>query len=156
MKDFLPSRRIVESLTPSIFDELDKIMNNLGKSIFPESWPLKDIAGNKFPKVNIRKNKEKTAWIIEASVPFTDKKDIDINIKNNILSISAKAHQDNSTKDNDYFLREIRRSSFYRSWQIDNMDANKVEATMKDGILTIKVPFLKPEEKDESISVQIK
>jgi len=96
-----------------------------------------------YPKVNIINND--AAVIIEAAVPGLEKEDISIDLSEGILTISGKSNQSHDAKN--YVHREIKRSSFSRSFKLDeNLDCEKIDAEMKNGLLLLKIEKKKPEE----------
>lgn len=82
------------------------------------------------------------------------KKDISINIEDDVLTITGEREQiDESTK---FIRRESSTSKFKRSFNLDGYIINydEIESSFKHGILTINLPK-KEEEKTKSISIKI-
>lgn len=95
-----------------------------------------------------------SAFNIEVSIPGFRKEDIKIAIEKNILSISALTEIENQEKDeNEKVLRrEFKKSSFERRFTVpDNIDTENIEATQKDGVLSISLP-----KKDKAIEDKVK
>lgn len=89
------------------------------------------------PLVNIKEHKD--FYQMEISLPGYDKKDITVNIEKDILTISGHKEQDVSGKFS-YILREHDIDNFKRSFQLGpDADQNKVRASFKEGILTIRL-----------------
>ena len=83
--------------------------------------------------------------VVQASVPGVDKKDIEVTIEENILSIRTQVNESEEKQTDSYLLRERRTGTFYRAVRLpDTVDANRAESSYKDGILTVRLP------KDES------
>ncbi len=79
-------------------------------------------------------------FLLEAELPGFNKEDIDIEIDDNRLTISAK-QDENTVEDNDNFVRRERRfGSFVRSFDISNVNTDKIEAAYKNGLLTLTLP----------------
>ena len=79
--------------------------------------------------------------IVEAEVPGMDPKDIDIEIENNTLRISGKTEKKEEVKEKNYYRKEIRKGAFERVITLPaEVKEDKIEATMKDGILRIVLP----------------
>jgi len=91
-------------------------------------------------RVNVREKKD--AYIIEAEMPGIDKKNIDIDVTDNILTISANVDERKEQRDDDgrYIRRERRSGSFRRSFSLDNVKADQINAEMKNGVLTVYCP----------------
>ena len=104
------------------------------------------------PAVNIRED-EKT-YILDLAVPGMDKKDLKIDINEDVLTISAESKHETEENRDGYKRKEFSYSSFCRSFYIpENVNRDKIEANYKDGILTVGLP--KQEEERSKISRQI-
>jgi HSP20 family protein len=71
-----------------------------------------------------------------------------------MLTIKGEKQEQKEEKKKDYFLSERRYGSFERSFRLpDGVDANKIAATIKKGVLTVTLPKTaeaqKPEKKIE-------
>ena len=119
-----------------------------------------------YPKVNIVSHDDKVE--IVAELAGFSKKDINLEIEEGLLTISGKAPtQDGcgckevpcnctNTGGATYYLRELKRSSFKRSFKInDNLDMESVVASFDNGLLTINLPRV-PEEVKLAKKVTIK
>lgn len=96
------------------------------------------------------------AYIVKASVPGLDPKDIEITMADNTLTIRGEFKEDKDIEEDQYRLRERRYGSFARSVTLPTVvERDSVEATYEAGILTLRIP--KAEEvKPKRISVQVK
>jgi|UniRef100_A0A7C3SLU8 HSP20 family protein len=96
-----------------------------------------------YPLVNISEDRD--YYYIRAELPGVKPEDLDIQIKNKSLVIRGERKIPGEGKEVNYHRRE-RESGFFRRVVTlpGRVDTNKVEATCKDGILTIKLA--KPEE----------
>lgn len=104
------------------------------------------------PSVDIREEEDK--FILEADMAGLSEKDIDVNLDNNLLTISAERKDENEEKKEGYVLRERRASSFKRSFVLpDQVDRESIEATYKNGVLTLEIAK-KPEAKPRSINIK--
>lgn len=82
---------------------------------------------------------ERSYWV-QAALPGWDRKDIEIVVEEEVLTIKGARKEDGS-QDRTYFVREMNHGPFVRSFKLPNTaDQTKVAATFKDGILTIEVP----------------
>jgi len=90
---------------------------------------------------------------VEAHLPNFEQEDVNIQIENNTLVISAERHEKEEDKDKKYVVRESS-SSFYRRISLpDRADTDKIEASLNDGVLTISVPLTPlPEPKKVAIT----
>ncbi len=91
------------------------------------------------PAVNIIEGKDD--FRIEVAAPGLDKKDFKIDIDNNMLSISAEKENTVKEEEDNYVRREFGYTSFKRTFTLpDSVNAEKIKATHKEGILQITIP----------------
>ena len=91
------------------------------------------------PAVNIAENGDD--FKIEVAAPGLDKDDFKINLDHNVLTISAEKETENEENKSDFNRREFNYSSFKRSFTLpDSINAEKILATHKNGILSIQIP----------------
>jgi HSP20 family protein len=90
------------------------------------------------PSVNIAD--ENKAFEVSVALPGFDKKDVKIEIRNNCLIISSEKKYEKEEKNKNWLRREFGYASFQRMFQLpESADQDKVQAEMKNGILSIKL-----------------
>ncbi|MCX6322119.1 MAG: Hsp20/alpha crystallin family protein [Bacteroidia bacterium] len=105
------------------------------------------------PAVNIREDEKN--YILELAVPGIDKKDLKIDINEDVLTISSETKIETEENKDGYKRKEFSYSSFCRSFYIpENVNRDNIEANYKDGILTIGLP--KQEVEKNNITRQVK
>ncbi len=105
------------------------------------------------PKVDVYETKDNL--VFEVEVQGMKKDDINITVKDGILTISGKKEDKRSEQGRDYRLIERTYGQFKRSFYLpDYVEVEKIKAEHKDGILTIKIPR-KEEAKPKEINVKI-
>ncbi len=78
---------------------------------------------------------------ITAELPGMDEKNIEVKLANGILSIKGEKQEVKEEKDKNYYRRERSFGSFERSFHVpDNVDAEKIEASFKNGVLSVMLP----------------
>ena len=90
------------------------------------------------PKVDIYERGEDT--ILLADMPGVDQKSVDINLDKNVLTITGNIQKN---KFDNYRLAyaEYETGDYQRSFTLSNeIDTNKIEATMKNGVLRLVLP----------------
>lgn len=80
------------------------------------------------------------AYRLEAELPGFKKEDINIDIENDCLTISAERKSDEKEEKPNYVKRERYYGSYSRSFDISGIDADRIEASYNDGILTVNLP----------------
>ena len=103
------------------------------------------------PVVDIYDNDDNI--VIKAELPGVSKKDIEIDIKDRVLTLKGERSADNEVKEDNYYRRERTYGRFERSFTLPaNVDPDKIKADYNDGVLKIEVP--KPEnQKPKQITV---
>lgn len=80
---------------------------------------------------------------VDLSVPGFDKKDINIEVNHNVLTVSARTKSENEEKDKDDKIvrQEFSASSFERSFVLpENVDTANISAKQDKGLLKIRLP----------------
>ena len=91
------------------------------------------------PRVDI--NEIKDAIHVKAEVPGLTDKDVKITLKDNHLVISGEKQAEEVQEDENYHCCERRYGKFERAFVLSTeVVADKAEAKVKDGLLTIKLP----------------
>jgi len=117
--------------TLDLFSNFDAVLNNFFDDGFEYS--------SKGPAVDVQENEDN--YLLEADLPGFSEKDVDINVENNLLTISSKNETDREEKKKGYVLRERRSNSFRRSFVLPKgVVAENIEASMKNGILQLTIP----------------
>ena len=96
---------------------------------------------------------EDNNYVIEMDVPGFKKEDINMELDDGYLKISAEKKSDNEEKDGKKYVRRERHcySKCERQFYVGNIKDEDIKAKFKDGILKISVP--KEEEKKETKKV---
>lgn len=80
-------------------------------------------------------------FVMEAELPGFDKEDINIDISDSSLIISAEHKTETEDKkEGSYIRRERSYGSYTRSFDITGIDVSKIEAEYKNGILKLELP----------------
>ncbi len=91
------------------------------------------------PSVNIKEGKDD--YSIEVAAPGFEKKDFKVDLNNNVLEISSEKEIKEESNNEKVMRREFRYSSFKRTFTLpDTADTDKINASYKDGILSINIP----------------
>ena len=85
-----------------------------------------------------------------------DEKNIAVKVVNGNLTIEGEKQEEKEEKKKDYYLHERRFGSFERSFQVpEGVDADKIEASFKKGVLTVVLPK-KPEAQKPAKKIDVK
>jgi len=106
------------------------------------------------PKVNIVEND--SGYSISAELPGVSKEDIDIDLKENTLSIKGERKAETRDEKENYIRVESSYGKFERSFHVsEDIDRNSVNATFKDGVLKLDLKK-KEESRPKQIKVEVK
>jgi HSP20 family protein len=81
-----------------------------------------------------------TSYVVEADLPGVVKEDVDIDYKNNYLTIKAKREEKVEEKKENYVRKERKYGEFKRMFYVDNVDEDKIKASFTDGVLKVELP----------------
>ena len=122
----------------NLFDDFDRMLSFNSASI------------NHYPPYNIRKIND-TDYVIELAVAGFGKKDIEVKSQENTLTIKSKDKKEEVLdKDEDILHRGISQRSFTRSFTVAE-DVVVKGADLKDGLLSVKLERIIPDEKKPKI-----
>ena len=131
----------------SFLTPFDKMFDQIIESSFPDvtkSVGVKPFEGTAYPKVNVYEYDDRVG--IVAEIPGLDKKQLNVEVDNGVLTVSGDKHGITEDDGARVLRRELKASSFKRSFQLGELlDASRVEANFKDGILSISIPKVEPE-----------
>jgi HSP20 family protein len=100
--------------------------------------------------------RENGGLVIKAEVPGVSSQDLDITVKDNILTISGETKTEAEIEEENYVRRERRYGSFSRSVALPaEAESDKAEAEFEDGVLTVTIPVAE-EPQPESIKIEVK
>jgi HSP20 family protein len=134
----------------------DRMFDQIVSRQFPDiekSVGVKPFQGTSYPKVNVYEYDEKVAIIAE--IPGLDKKDLKVDVEEGILAISGDKHALYNDKGAKVIRRELKQSSFKRQFELGELlDGDNINASFKDGLLTIDIPKVEPTQ-PKKLSVKI-
>ena len=106
------------------------------------------------PAVDITENDK--AYEIVAELPGLDEKNVEVKVANGGVTIMGSKHEEKEEKNKSYHLQERRFGSFERYFALpEGVDADKIEARFKNGVLTVTMPK-KPEAQKVAKKIDVK
>ena len=123
----------------TVFNEVDNMIN----SVFNHDWNLEPMQSTKWnPAVDVKETDN--SFLISADIPGLTKKDINIEVSDDVLSITGERTEDKVEDSDLYHYRERSKGAFTRSFHLpESVDEKKISANFKDGILNIELPKTK-------------
>ncbi len=137
-------------------EALQERINRLFDDSFPGVGRKPDTADSKGmwkPATDIYETED--AVVITSELPGVDKADVSIEVKGANLTISGERREDKTVVPKNYFRKERSFGAFNRIFTLQEPpDPDKIKASFKDGVLSIKIP--KPQaETPKRITVEI-
>src|SRR3979490_1105137 len=140
LRSLVPSRENGTALIPPGFGlfglhrEIDRLFNDFAQGIGPAGVPA-----NIVPNIEISET-DKTIEV-SAEMPGLERKDVDISIEDDTLTIRGEKKVEESQKDKNVQLSERCYGVFYRVLQLPpGIDPSSIQATMSNGILKVTIP----------------
>jgi HSP20 family protein len=140
--------------------EIDQIFDDFGNGFWRRPFRSlarleRDLSKNfTAPAVDVAESDK--AYEITAELPGLDEKNIDVKVVNGGLSIRGEKKEETEEKKKDYYVSERRYGSFERFFALpDGVNADKIEATFKNGVLKVVLPKTEEAQKPaKTISVK--
>jgi len=84
---------------------------------------------------------EKEAYVLTAYLPGMKSEDLNINVVNDTVTVEGEIKEEKTTEEPTFLLKEWHNGKFSRSLTLpDELDSAKAEASLKDGVLTLRMP----------------
>lgn len=94
-------------------------------------------------RTDIRDNGE--SYLLEADLPGFRKEDINLDVKDNVLTVSARHETEHDEREGKYLRRERRYGSFSRSFDVSGINESEISASYEDGVLKLQLPKAQPQ-----------
>ncbi|KAJ3570598.1 hypothetical protein NP233_g4296 [Leucocoprinus birnbaumii] len=113
------------------------------------------VASREFkPRMDLHEDSEKNLVSATFEFPGVKKEDIQLEVRDSFLTVSAENKTSTELEENGYIIRERRSGKFSRSLRLPKgINDADIKAAMEDGILTITFPRTSPEQEPRRISV---
>jgi HSP20 family protein len=137
--------RPVESLR----GEIDRLFEDFQRDFLPSTFlqpffgspllPQREMSWLAKPAVDVVETD--TGYEVTAELPGMDEKNVEVKMSNGDLLIKGERQEEKEEKKKDYYLQERQYGSFERRFRVpEGVDADKVEASFKKGVLTVTLP----------------
>ncbi|MDQ2090779.1 Hsp20/alpha crystallin family protein [Marimonas arenosa] len=135
---------VEKSHTAGLWPSLYEPFRNFGERVADWLAPASDASS------------DDKAYRITMELPGVEEKDIDVTVNSGVVSVKGEKSSEKEEKGETWYFSERQYGSFSRSFRLpEDAVGEKVEAHLKDGVLTITVPKKAPEE-PPSTKVKIK
>lgn len=150
--ELVPWKRNVPNDLWDAFDDLRSEMErSFGSFRFPDATGLLDRAGS--PAIDIIETNDEL--LVLADLPGVRKDDLELNLAGTLLTIKGSKKSEQNSDKRRIFRKETWAGSFARTIELPaNIDNEKVEADLKDGVLSVRISK-REEAKAKSIPVRV-
>lgn len=96
-----------------------------------------------------------TCYEVTAELPGIDEKHVEVKVTDGMLMIKGEKRQDQERKGEGFYLSERRFGAIERAFRMPpGVDASKIEAVLKNGVLTVTLPKTAEAKAETTIAVQ--
>jgi HSP20 family protein len=129
--------------------EIDRMFDDLWRFPYSQSPNIaSSLPSLTAPAVDVVE--KPTEFQIVAELPGLEEKNIEVKCADGVLTVKGEKRDEKEEQDKDYFLSERRFGSFQRSFRLpQSVDADKIEAVFKNGLLTLTLPKKAEAQKNE-------
>ena len=137
-RPFESFRTEIESLHRDLDRAFESMWSGFGPSLLADTWSSERVV----PRLDVSED-EKTVHV-SVELPGMDEKDVAVSLADRVLTIRGEKKEEKEKKDKDVYRRERAYGSFRRSLELPiEVDAAKIEARFRNGVLTIDLPKTK-------------
>jgi HSP20 family protein len=127
----------------NLLTAFDKIFDETFKVSYPDvykSFGIDPFSKSAYPKVNVVSYNDRVE--IEAEIAGYSREEIEVQVEEDVLSISGRtANTTEVSADAVYMIRELKRSSFNRSFRLsDQLNGDNIDAAFDNGLLRLVIP----------------
>ncbi|MBK8700594.1 MAG: Hsp20/alpha crystallin family protein [Saprospiraceae bacterium] len=124
------------------------------EDFLPQNWNKKFNFNNSLPPVNIKETDKE--YTLELAAPGFEKKDLEIKLKDGMLTIKSEKKVEHKEEKQDFFRSEFNYNSFVRSFTVpDTVDEKKIDAKFENGLLTLHMPKTHVQKADTAHKIMI-
>jgi len=136
-----------------LFDMYDRINKLFEEDLMGQDKESQLVARGWNPVADIYETKDE--YVFKVELPGISKEDVKVELTGDNLTIKGERKEEKEVKRDDYHRVERFSGSFARSFRLPkNADAQNMKASMKDGVLELKVPKSE-ESKSKAIPINI-
>ena len=107
--------------------------------------------GDFAPRFELKETKD--GYVVKADLPGVKEADVEVSLNGNLLSVKGQREEEHHEEGESYYTSERSYGSFARTFTLpDSVDSEHVDADLKDGVLTIRIPR-RPEAQPKRIPI---
>lgn len=157
------SKGEITNIRPTnLWSEMDRMFDNFRTDLDDLFWPLAErtqpttaLTQRRTPPMDVADMGDRYEMHLE--MPGIPKDNINIEVTPNGVEISAEHNESKEEKDKNWLRRERSSMKFYRSLELpEELKTDDIDAELKDGILTLKLPKVEPKPEHKPKKIKIK
>ena len=153
---------VIDMLRPALFNNrtykpmfFDDSFDQMFDNAFKNFWGNNELATFDAFKTDVIDQGD--SYLLQAELPGFDKSDINIDLKDNLLTISASHKEEKNEEDKNKYIRKERYySSYSRSFRVNDVEAGDIDASYNNGILEVKFPKKEIAAKEDIKKIEVK
>ncbi|HXX56667.1 MAG TPA: Hsp20/alpha crystallin family protein [Thermodesulfovibrionales bacterium] len=148
MAGFKGSTELMKTERPRLLspiDEMERWFEDVIRRPFswlPSTvWPEMKVGEFEAVSPHVDIYEEGNELVLKADLPGLEKKDLDISVSGNALTITGEKKREEKVEKGDYFRYERSHGSFFRRFELPaDVDTEKIEAHLENGVLEVRLP----------------
>jgi len=153
----------ITSMRPfDLWSEMDRMFDNFRTDFDELFWPWGQrtypgtaMTERRIPPMDVADLGDR--YELHLEMPGIPKDNINIEVTQNTIEISAQYEERKENKDKNWLRRERSSNSFCRSLELpEELKTDSIDAELKEGILTLKLPKVKPRPEQKAKKIKIK
>jgi len=128
----------------------DEILDRMFPEFFPTRWTTRELRPDVdwVPSADLVDRNDH--FELRAELPGVKKEDIDISVDGSTVRLTGEMKKETEEKEEDYYCCERSYGSFGRVFRLPvEIEEDKVEARLKEGVLEVKLPKKSPKKSEE-------
>lgn len=125
-------------------DEWDNFFDAIRSSFVGEG-------GNFFSDFRTDVKETEEEYVVQSELPGLDKDAINIELCDGYLTIKVSDEQEDEVEKEDFIRRERRSGTYQRSFRLDNINEDEVEANYENGLLEVTLPKKEKGKEDKRV-----
>ena len=119
----------------NFFDDVDQMLSQAF------SYPLETAHESQSSSPFINVNESDIEYTVSMDLPGVEKKDLEVNISEGIVTVIGERKSSKPGKDNPCIWEEISHGTFQRTFELSNaVQEDKIKARFKNGVLNLRIP----------------
>lgn len=140
------TRELVKTERPAFispFEEMQRWFDEMFRrpfSMLTPAWPEMKVGEFETVMPSCDIYEDGNELVLKADLPGIDKKDLDIHLSDNTLTISGQKRKEEKVERGNYFRYERTHGAFYRTFELtSDIDTDKIKAHLENGVLEVRL-----------------